>query len=274
MPHRGSDVVGEHRCTHSYLCSRVEDWRGNPQDSPCLYPGFPLLCPCRVVRDPVSNPRHFARSVRISRTPRSCTFRVKGYGAYQTRAAFGTGRLLHRFQRKSRLKAPGSFSLRLDVDPPSQILQIYGRLYHHTPASRVDEEVTCSKVPLLHGGYPASSLLRTQPPPSRLRPTSRCLRLYGLPCSIDFAMGRGRLLQLHSMSLSPRYPYHPAGVTCPPKLDTLPSIYSSALIFKETKSPTILAGLHVNCDVGVRSESRLVLAPRARLTASTEQRNS
>ena len=111
-------------------------------------------------------------------------------------------------------KAPRRFSLRLDVYPPSQILQIYGCFYHHTPASRVDEEVTCSRVPLLHGSYPASSLLRTQPPPSRLRPTSRCLRLYGLPCSTDFAMGRGRLLQLHSMSLSPCCPYHPAGVTC------------------------------------------------------------
>jgi hypothetical protein len=31
--------------------------------------------------------------------------------------------------------------------------------------------------------------------------------------STDFSMGRGRLLQLHSMSLSPCYPYHPAGVT-------------------------------------------------------------
>ncbi len=67
---------------------------------------------------------------------------------------------------------------------------------------------------MLHGSYPASSLLRTQPPPSRLRPISRGLRLYGLPCSIDFAMGRGRLLQLHGMSLSPCCPYHPAGVTC------------------------------------------------------------
>ncbi len=62
---------------------RVEDWRGNPQDSPCLSPGFPPSCPHRVVRDSVSNPRHFARNVRISRTTRSCTFRIKSYGTYQ-----------------------------------------------------------------------------------------------------------------------------------------------------------------------------------------------
>src|SRR6516162_9255956 len=64
----------------------------------------------------------------------------------------------------------------------------------------------------LHGHYSASSLLRTQPPPSRLRPTSRCRGLYGLPCSGDFALGRGRLLQLLSMSLSPCRRFHPAEV--------------------------------------------------------------
>ena len=52
--------------------------------------------------------------------------------------------------------------------------------------------------------------LRTQPPPSR--PTSRCRRLYGLPCSGDFAPGRGGLLQLLSMSLSPCRRFHPAEV--------------------------------------------------------------
>src|SRR5215510_13638891 len=58
----------------------------------------------------------------------------------------------------------------------------------------------------------ASSLLRTQPPPSRLRPTSRLSRLYGLPCSGDFSPGRGGLLQLLSMSLSPCCRFHPAKV--------------------------------------------------------------
>ncbi len=35
------------------------------------------------------------------------------------------------------------------------------------------EKVMNSRVPLLHGSYPASSLLRTRPPPSRLRSISR-----------------------------------------------------------------------------------------------------
>ena len=48
------------------------------------------------------------------------------------------------------------------------------------------------RAPSLHGRYSASSLLRTQPPPSRLRPTSRFRRLYGLPCSGDFSPGRRR----------------------------------------------------------------------------------
>src|SRR5262245_62331584 len=70
--------------------------------------------------------------------------------------------------------------------------------------------VANGRAPWLHGHYSVSSLLRTRPPPSRLRPPSRCRRLYGLPCSGDFSPGRGRLLQLLGMSLSPCRRFHPA----------------------------------------------------------------
>src|SRR5262245_43916669 len=70
--------------------------------------------------------------------------------------------------------------------------------------------VANGRAPWLHGHYSVSSLLRTRPPPSRLRPPSRCRRLYGLPCSGDFSPGRGRLLQLLDMSLSPCRRFHPA----------------------------------------------------------------
>jgi hypothetical protein len=68
---------------------------------------------------------------------------------------------------------PGRFSLRLGVYPPLQVLQTAGRLYHFAPASHMTRGVTTSRVPSLHGHYPASALLRTPPPPSRLQPTSR-----------------------------------------------------------------------------------------------------
>jgi len=68
-----------------------------------------------------------------------------------------------------------------------------------------------SRAPSLHGRYPASSLLRTRPPPFRLRPTSRVRRLYGLPDSAAFAAGRGGLLQLLDTSWSPCCRSHPAG---------------------------------------------------------------
>ena len=38
-------------------------------------------------------------------------------------------------------------------------------------------------------------------------------RLYDLPCSTDFSLGRGRFHQLLSMSLPSCRPYHPAEVT-------------------------------------------------------------
>jgi hypothetical protein len=44
-----------------------------------------------VVSDPVSSSRHIARSVRISRTTRSCTLLVKGYETCRTRVTFGGG---------------------------------------------------------------------------------------------------------------------------------------------------------------------------------------
>ena len=110
-------------------------------------------------------------------------------------------------------KAPWRFGLHLDVYPPTQILQINRCFYHFTSASHFVEGIMCSRAPSLHGRYPASSLLRTQPPPSRLQTLSRCYRLYALPCSTDFSTGRGRLLQLLSVSLSPCHPYHPAGVS-------------------------------------------------------------
>ena len=85
---------------------------------------------------------------------------------------------------------------------------------HPCLPSFLDKDFVCSKVPSLRGHYPASALLRTWPPPSRLSSLSRFRRLYDLPCSTDFPVGRGRFHQLLSMSLSPCCPYHPAEVTC------------------------------------------------------------
>jgi len=165
-----------------FLVGRVGNWRGGPQDLPCLYPGFPPSCPARGIRNSVSSPRHLARSMRISRTTRSCRLLAKGYVTYRARAAFGDRRLLPAPTPPLpadalMLHAARPFSLRLDVYPPSQVLQSNGCLSHLTPASPLDGETTCSRAPSLHGRYPASALLRTQPPPSRLQSTSRRLRL-------------------------------------------------------------------------------------------------
>src|SRR2546422_3301602 len=54
------------------------------------------------------------------------------------------------------------------------------------------EELQNSRVPSLHGRYPASSLLRTRPPPSRRRTISRDPRLYVRPDSADFRNGTRR----------------------------------------------------------------------------------
>ena len=114
---------------------------------------------------------------------------------------------------------PGRLSLRLDVYSPPQVLQIDGRLCHLVLAFLVVGDVTNSRAPSLHGRYPASTLLRTHPSPSRLRSTSRLSRLYDRPCSGDFAPGRGGLLQLLGMSLPPCCRFHPAEVKEPHRSD-------------------------------------------------------
>ena len=114
---------------------------------------------------------------------------------------------------------PGRLGLRLDVYSPPQVLQIDGRLCHLVLAFLVVGDVTNSRAPSLHGRYPASTLLRTHPSPSRLRSTSRLSRLYDLPCSDDFSSGRGGLLQLLGMSLSPCCRFHPAEVLEPRQSD-------------------------------------------------------
>ena len=114
---------------------------------------------------------------------------------------------------------PGRLSLRLDVYSPPQVLQIDGRLCHLVLAFLVVGDFTNSRAPSLHGRYPASTLLRTHPSPSRLRSTSRLSRLYDRPCSGDFAPGRGGLLQLLGMSLPPCCRFHPAEVKEPHRSD-------------------------------------------------------
>jgi hypothetical protein len=99
-----------------------------------------------------------------------------------------------------------------EVYSPPQVLQIVGRLCHLVLAFPYVGDLANGRATSLHGHYCTSSLLRTQPPPSRLWPTSRFRRLYGLPCSDDFAPGRGGLLQLLSMSLSPCCRFNPAEV--------------------------------------------------------------
>ena len=88
-----------------------------------------------------------------------------------------------------------------------------------TGTCTLSDSQPCRLLTSLRGRYSASQLLRTHPPPSRRRSISRLSRLYDLPCSGDFAPGRGGLLQLLGMSLSPCCRFHPAEVQVPHRSD-------------------------------------------------------
>src|SRR6516165_2880097 len=86
-------------------------------------------------------------------------------------------------------ETPGRLSLRLDVYSPPQVLQIDGRLCHLVLAFPIERDITNRRAPSLRGSYSASSLLRTHPPPSRLRSTSRLGRLFLLRHEIFCLVG-------------------------------------------------------------------------------------
>ena len=67
-------------------------------------------------------------------------------------------------------ETPGRFGLRLDVDPPPQVLQIDGRLYHLAPASRVGEGVAEQQGPFAPRALPR--LDATAGPSATLSPSA------------------------------------------------------------------------------------------------------
>ena len=83
----------------------------------------------------------------------------------------------------------------------------YPRLWIHRPSSERSRDFNPPDQ------NAAQHTLRASPPPSRLRPTSRWCRLYGLPGSAAFAAGRGGLLPLLDVPVSPGRRSHPAGAS-------------------------------------------------------------
>ena len=124
-------------------------------------------------------------------------------------------------------------------------------------------DATSSRAPLLHGHYSASLLLRTRPPPSRLRSTSRLSRLYDLPCSGDFAPGRGGLLQLLGMSLPPCCRFHPAEVKEPYRSD-----FGSPCCLRPPVAGSAFGATHFRGHIRVYfiTARRLVVSPRETLS--------
>src|SRR4051812_5827411 len=100
------------------------------------------------------------------------------------------------------------------------------------------KESQSSRAPSLRGRSPASTLLRAPPPPSRLRPTSRGRRLYGLPGSAAFAAGRGGLLPLLDVPLPPSRPPPPAGV--PRRVSRHATVHAAFAFRLQARPPGLL----------------------------------
>jgi hypothetical protein len=88
-------------CRRASLPGRVENWRAC-----CRWRASTRTLSIYAVGSQfhpghVSSSRHVARSVRISRTTRSCILHLKGYEAYQAGAAFAEGRYVTRYSAKS-----------------------------------------------------------------------------------------------------------------------------------------------------------------------------
>jgi hypothetical protein len=72
---------------------RVECWRDDPKEAPCLYPAFPPSCPVRSCRNPVSSARRIAhnstiQTAEIKRTRVSPSYQRMGIGRLHSGGAY------------------------------------------------------------------------------------------------------------------------------------------------------------------------------------------
>jgi len=83
------------------------------------------------------------------------------------------------------------------------------------PCLPCGERSTSSRVPWLQRHYPPSSLLRTHPPPSRLRSLSRGVPGYTIYLAPSISRwGEDGFSSCLACPVSPCRPYHPAEVAC------------------------------------------------------------
>ncbi len=130
-------------------------------------------------------------------------------------------------------KSPRFINLRFAVYLPSQILQSNRRFLSFRLCLSYCQKNTNSRVPSLDRSYPASSLLRTHPPSSRLRRISQDHWLFRLPCSDNFSSGRVGLLQLLCMSLLSCRRSHPAKVNN--RFNQFSIIHAAFVLAKRTR---------------------------------------
>ena len=144
--------------------------------------------------------------------------------------------------------------VRLSPSCPSRLLHtaLLSRPARHYPRFRIQRSSSERRGDFNpHDSRAAQRTLRTHPPPSRLRSTSRLSRLYDLPCSSDFAPGRGGLLQLLGMSLPPCCRFHPAEVKEPHQSD-----FGSPCCLRPTVAGSAFGAthfrghIHVHCHYG------------------------
>jgi hypothetical protein len=104
---------------------------------------------------------------------------------------------------------------------------------------------------------------KTHPPPSRLRSISRFSRLYDLPCSGDFAPGRGGLRQLLGMPLLPCCRFHPAEVEMPHRSD-----FGTPCCLRPTEAGSALGStpFEATFTFTVVTARQLVVSPRETLS--------
>ena len=233
------------------------------QDLAWLYPGFPPSCPCSRVRDSVSSSRHLARSMRISLTTRSCTLRGTIYVTYSIGAAFvdrpwsrhpypdvrSRRRLLRRVRPRTWPRAEPVRPSSSRIVPVSDPADCWALLSFRPCLTVVDQDLMRSKAPSLHGRYPASPLIRTWPPPSRLPPTSWLSPVIRLDLLRRFRAGARRASPVAQpvlvivLSLPPRRSESAASIRFRPPM--LPSPSGCRLGLRNTLSRPPPRSLHV-----------------------------
>ena len=185
------------------LC-RVGNWRGGRQDWLGCIRGFPFRARVAVSVAPFPAPPPRTQHEDF---PHCALLHISRQDLWDLSGQYRfRHRLLHRFPTEALARRQGRSAFLLPYSSDLRSCRLLDAFIISSLPHCLDQDFLCSKAPSLHGRCPLHRYYGPSRHPLAFHRLPGCRQLYGLTCSVDFSTGRGGLLQLLSMPLSPCHP--------------------------------------------------------------------